>query len=95
MLMGAMVRDFGTPGTGALEMLTSGGAPMSFFASRLGPVNCHDVVTPARVTPWKSRFKDWADSVGLTTATVRNLRSLVKAAETSSGNVGLPALTRG
>ena len=48
MLMGAMVRDLGTPGTGALEMLTSGGAPMSFFASRLGPVSCHDVVSPAR-----------------------------------------------
>ena len=45
--------------------------------------------------PFTPRSSVRADSVGFTTATVRNFPSAVNAALTSTGYVGLPALTFG
>ena len=63
-------------------------------AVRFGPVMRH-----IRPFPEHDAFcvqaEVWADSVGFTTATVRNFPSAVNAALTSTGYVGLPALTFG
>ena len=53
------------------------------------------VPLPESSAPRIWRLRLWAVSVGLMTATVSALRSSVKAAVTSSGNVSLPAFMMG
>src|SRR4051794_32997705 len=69
--------------------------PTRLAASRLLPVNCLSVDGPATLRPATLRSSFCSDSVALRTAMVRNLRSGVSAANTSSGYVGLPELVFG
>src|SRR5213595_4315743 len=95
MLAGAMETVSGTEDSASSLTSTSGGLASTLAASGLGPVICHIFASPNNWTPFTCKFSDCGSSVGLTIAIVRNLRSLLNAAETSNGYVGLPGLVAG
>ncbi|MBW8733370.1 MAG: Ku protein, partial [Asticcacaulis sp.] len=77
------------------SIVTCGAAPTRFCASRFGPTSRQDRPLLADLKPWISSLRLCGCSVALTTATISALRSFVSAADTSSGQVGLPVLTLG
>src|SRR5436305_321570 len=95
MLAGAMETVSGTEDSASSLTSTSGGLASTLAASGLGPVICHIFASPNNWTPFTCKLSDCGSSVGLTIAIVRNLRSLLNAAETSNGYVGLPRLVAG
>src|SRR5881394_280568 len=95
MLAGAMETVSGTEDSASSLTSTSGGLASTLAASGLGPVICHIFASPNNWTPFTCKLSDCGSSVGLTIAIVRNLRSLLNAAETSNGYVGLPGLVAG
>ena len=64
---------------------TCGGSPTRSDASRSTPVNCETVEGPPSRMPLTLRSNFCSDSVAFTTASVRNLRSGLSAANMSSG----------